>query len=274
MRENWARIVMLVVILFQVVVVAGCGESLLISPWGNVAMNVISDFFFAVGLTLFLLFLHQRMLVPAREFFGIRQKEPIQVFVSTHASATTTTQRVMTSEEYEAADEFRSLVKRQFPEFIASWARLLGIDVDAPEVVIKGSPLGKLDRQPGWGSVVLIGGPVRNSLSEFYLTNCDPWLGFDADNNKFVKRVGKGEQATMQELDCSDRLAMVQKLACNGTAAIIVFGFGEVETAAAVRYLAYQWKTLVRTHQSRPFARLLFVHPLGHVEVLGDYSDS
>jgi hypothetical protein len=177
----------------------------------------------------------------------------------------------MTLEEYEVADELRSVLKRQFPEFVGSWARLFGVDVDVPEIVIKGSPLENIEKPPGWGSLILVGGPTRNRLTEFYLSNCHPWLTFDDENKKFVERIGEGEDASTRELDDSHKLAMVQKLTCKGTVVILAFGFGEVETAAAVRHLAYEWKALAAKYRSEPFARLLFVNDLGQVQVREEY---
>jgi len=243
----------------------------MITPWGNVGMNVISDFFFVVVLSLFLWFLQQRMLAPAHTFFGVDQQTPIRICISTHEDKTLTTREAITVMEYVAADELRNLLRKQLPEFIASWAKLFGIDVHVPEILIKRSPLDKVDTPPRWRSLVLVGGPTRNTLSEFYLSNCHPWLTFDDENKKFVERIGEGEDASTRELDDSHKLAMVQKLTCKGTVVILAFGYGEVETAAAVRHLAYEWKALAAKYRSEPFARLLFVNDLGQVQVREEY---
>ena len=271
MTNNRAWIVILLVGALVVIVMAGCGEWLMLRPWGNVVINVISDLFFVVGFSLLVWFLQQRMLAPAHRFFGVDRQTPIRIFISTHEDETLTTREAITVMEYEAADELRNLLRRQFPEFIASWAKLFGIDVDVPEILIKHSPLEKVDTPPRWHSLILVGGPERNTLSHFYLNHCHPWLTFDDEGDKFVERIGEGEEACTRELDHSHKLAMVQKLTCNGTVAIVVFGFGEVGTAAAVRHLADDWKALLQKHGGAPFARLLSVDDLGRVRVEREY---
>lgn len=243
------------------------------SPLGNIAINIISDFLFVVVVSLLVWLFYQLKLARARKFFGIDRQALIQIFVSAHSDKDTVTKRVFTAKEYEVADELRDTLRRQFPELITSWARLFGVDVSVPEISIKGSPLDEQDASLPFGSLVLVGGPTRNTLTKICLRDGDPWVTFNDENEKkkFIERREGGKQ---EELDNSHRLAILQKLIVNGRTVIMGFGFGEVETSAVIRHLGYEWKTLVRKYQDKEFARLLLVDEQGQVRVEREYSDA
>jgi hypothetical protein len=262
--------VILLIALILALVVQVYGKCLLSTAWGSIGLNVISDFYFVVFLTVIFGLLYRQLIANARNFFGIGDQVPIQVYISAHKDQTTVTEGVLTAKEYETADELRSNLKKGFPGAMASWAKLFGIDLEVPEIVIRGSPLEKVKEWPYAGSLILIGGPTRNALTEFYFEARDPWLTFDDSKKKFL--VHRKGQTQKEELDNSGNLAVLEKLIVDGRVVIITFGFGESQTCAAVRHLANEWQRLAKNHPNKEFARLLRVDGQGQVHVLEEFA--
>lgn len=272
MSRSWIAVLIAVVlfVLLPVLVIKLYGECLTNTPWGNVAINVISDLFFVIALAVVFGPLHLVRTRRARKFFGVGHQDPIQVFISTHKDETTSTGKALTAEEYEVADELGRILKRQFAGFIPSLARLFGIDLgalDVLDIVIKGSPL-EANGWPYSGSLLLVGGPTRNKLTERFQLGSDPWT-FDDGKKRFIERK-QGEQAVI-ELEDSHRLAILKRRVDDDRVIIIAFGYGEIETAAAVRYLAQNWKSLAKKRGE--FAQLLRVDGLAQVQVFQQYPE-
>ena len=261
-----AATVLLFVLLLLMLIVWVEEDDLLDTAWGNICLNMIADFFFVVCLTVMFGLLCRGMIVDARRFFGIDDRTPIQVYISRHEDETTVSGGVLTGEEYEIADELKSALKKHFSGTIAFWARLLGVDLEVPEIVIKGSPLKEVREWSCAGGLILIGGPTRNKLAEFYLQKADPWVTFDDNKKKFLVR--RGEQALREEREDSGSLAVLQKSIVDGRVVVFAFGFGEHGTCAAVRYLANEWRRLAKKYPDRGFAHLLQVNSAGQVRVL------
>jgi len=258
------------VALVLVVVVCLCEKYVLATAWGNVVLNLVSDFSFVAILPVVFGLLYRGMIADVRNFFGVERQTPIQVYISAHKDPTTITERVLTAAEREIADELTSRLKRQFPAaIIDSWARLSGIDLEVPEVVIKGSPLAEVKEWPYAGGLILIGGPTRNKLAEFYLRAGDPWVTFDDGKKRFLVR--REEQAQREEMKDSGSLAVLQKLIIDGRVVVFAFGFGEDGTCAAVRHLASEWQKLAKKHPNKGFAHLLKVDSRGEIRVLEEF---
>jgi len=268
MFKNRAWMIVLLIVLALVSIVWGFGKFFLDSAMGSVCLNIISGIIFVViGATLFGL-LYRRVIIRATKFFGVERQTPIQIYISTHKDPTTITKKVLTAEESEVAEELKDALKKQFLDSIAFWAKQFGIELETPEIVIKGSPLDKIDTWPYPGGLILIGGPTRNSLAEFYLKTGDPWLSFDDDKKKFVRRT---EQGQWEELDNSHELAILEKIVVDGKVVIVAFGFGELGTSSAARHLINEWKILADKYQDKAFARLLLVESSGQVHVQEEY---
>jgi hypothetical protein len=196
-RKHTSIFIVLVATFLMVLVVSICGKSLLDCAWGNVAINLISDTFFVIVITTLFLLPYTLMTKRVRRFFGIAHQDPIQIYISSHEDKTTSTLRVMTAEEYEVADELRATLYQQFPNFVPSLAKLFGVDLgalDIPDIVIKGSPL-EVEQWSYSGSLILIGGPTRNKLTDYFLQSTNPWLAFDDDKKKFVERENREDQS-------------------------------------------------------------------------------
>jgi len=273
MFRSWYWLVPVLITLILIAAVTIWGNCLLTTPWGNVGLNVVSDFFFVVFLSLLFGGLYWAMLARARRFFGI-DHALLQICISSHKDETTSTKKVLTAEEYEIAQELRTVLKRQFPDFIPSWARLFGVNLEALDIAIIPSPL--KDKELGDeevtirsrpGGLILLGGPTRNSLTAFYLDKGNPWIKFVDEEKKFyVWRNGQG----WQELQDSGRLALLEKLVVDGKTVIVAFGFGESGTSAAARHLANEWKTLLGEcgkKRQNEFARLLYINDNGRVQI-------
>ena len=268
MFKNQAWMIALLVVLVLVLIVGGLGKIFLDTAMGSVCLNIISAIIFVVvGATLFGL-LYRRSVVKVTRFFGAEHRIPIQIYISTHKDSTTITGKVLTAEESEAAEELKDALKKQFPDSIAFWAKQFGVELETPEIAIKGSPLDEIDIWPYPGGLILVGGPTRNSLSRFYLKVGNPWLSFDDDKKKFVRRTAKGH---WEELDNSHRLAILEKMVVDGKVVIVAFGFGEIGTSGAVRHLINEWRILADKYGNEAFARLLFVESNGQVDVQEEY---
>ena len=259
---------MLLFVLALVLVVVEFGEIFTVNAMGSVWLNIISDIIFVVfAATLFGL-RYRGAIIKVTRFFGVERQTPIRIYISTHQDPATTTGKVLTAEESEIAEELKDALKKQLPDSIAFWAKQFGIELETPEIVIKGSPLGRVETWPYPGGLILIGGPTRNNLAEFYLRTGNPWLSFDDGKKKFVR---KTEQGHWEELDNSDKLAILEKIIVDGKVVIVAFGFGELGTSSAVRYLINEWKTLADKYQNKEFARLLLVKSSGQVHVQEEY---
>ncbi len=115
-----------------------------------------------------------------------------------------------------------------------------------------------------------MGGPVRNQITRFYLKTSNPWITFDDAKKKFM--VCRGERAG-EELDPSDKLAVLEKMIVGGEVVLVAFGYGEIQTKIAVRYLACNWRELDRKHEDREFGVCLSVDDKGEAQVLLELTD-
>ncbi|MBN1873266.1 MAG: hypothetical protein JXA33_03480 [Anaerolineae bacterium] len=272
LRKYIPILIVLLTALFLTWVVSVFGNSFLDCAWGNVAINLISDAFFVIVLAALFVLPYTLMTRRIRRFFGIVHQDPIQIYISSHEDDKTKTRKVITAEEYEVADELRTILYRQFPDFIPSLARLFGVDLGAlniPDIVIKSSPL-EVTQWPDSGSLILIGGPTCNKFTDYFLQRTQPWLTFDDNQKKFFEWENRDVEASAQPLDKSHKLAVVERLKIDEKIIIVAFGYGEVETAAAVRHLAQCWSKLAKKDQE--FAQLLRVDGLGQIQVEKEYS--
>lgn len=214
---------------------------------------------------------HGRVLVQARQFFCIDQQTQIQVYVSAHEDKETSTKDVITAEEFMAAIELNNTLEHQFRKrgFIYDavvWVSgLLSFPLKYPELVVRVSPRTELSAWPTLGSHILIGGPVRNQVTKFYLKTGNPWITFDEAEEKFL--ICRGER-TGERLDPSDNLAILEKMIIGGKAMLAAFGFGERGTRSAVQYLADNWMKLNQRYQDGEFGICLSVDDKGKAEVL------
>ncbi len=271
MIRNRNSIIMLLFLLFilvLVLVVWRFGEIFTANALGSVCLNIVADFIFVVFIATLFGLLYRRAIIRASKFFGVERQTPIQIYISAHKDPNTSTGKVLTAEESEVAEELRDTLKKQLPDSISFWAKQFGIELETPEIVVKSSPLDKVNTWPYPGGLILIGGPTRNNLAEFYLKAGNPWLSFDDGRKKFVRRTKQGQ---WEELNGSDKLAILEKIIVGGKVVIIAFGFGELGTSSAVRHLISEWKTLADKYRDKEFARLLLVENGGQVRVQEEY---
>jgi hypothetical protein len=255
MKNSWNWVVLIGLGILFAIIIECAGDSFLASSWGSVALNLISDYLFVLLVATIVGALYWIRSSKARSFFGIKKNIPLQIVISAHVDNETTTGRVFTAEEYDAAEELRIALQRQFPGVVAFLAGLFGIDLGPLDVVVKGSPVDKLDNYPFQGGLIVIGGPTRNKVAEFIVDSEKPNVIFDDDKKSFLIRKDGEEQ--YQKLNSSDEFALIQKLVVDGNVVIIAFGFGEIGTSIAVRELSHNWRNLWSSHKALSFSLLL-----------------
>lgn len=272
MFRNRGWLIILLLVIASALVILFFGEHLLSTAWGSVLLNLISGLYFVVIVVVVFGAIYRRTLYNTLSFFGVQHGSPLQIYISTHLDPHTRTGAVQTAAERQAADELRKALSRQFPEALDFWADRFGFSPQAPEIIIEGSPLEHVDNWPYDGGLILIGGPTRNSLTEFVLRTCSPPLTFNDEKKVFLIRRAPQEQ--YRELDNSHRLAVLEKLHIGNRVVIIAFGFGEIETCISVRHLIAEWKVLLRKRPNEQFARLLLLQDNGQVRVQEELSYS
>lgn len=244
------------------------GQCLLGTAWGNVVLNVVSELFFIIFLLVLFAIVAWIPLSKPKVFFGIRRQWPLTIVISTHSDKTTTTEAVLTKAEYDIADELRITLTQQFPGFIGFWAELIGVNVQIPGILIKGSPLGTIEEWPNPGSLILIGGPTRNKLTEYYLTKGDPWITFDDINKKFI--VYNNRQRNNEEVFSDTNLVILEKLIVGDRVGIIAFGYGEPQTKVIIQHLMNNWNSLAEKHNKGEFAYLMSIEE-GNIRLVREF---
>jgi len=234
---------------------------------GDIAINVFSDFIFVSLLVLLLWVLRGKELAEAKRFFGFDRQTRIGIRVSGHEDKETRTKGVVTALEYEAAVEIKNALQqlsgrgliRELRTFIAG---LIGQDPKLPGPAIEVSPLIEVKEPPRLDSLILIGGPVRNQLTKFYM-QANPLLKYDPERGKYQGRVGK----QYQDIDEFGNVAILVKMILKEQVVIIAFGTGEQHTKSAVQYLISNWKELNKKYPNRAVGVLLSVDNEGNTTV-------
>lgn len=203
-----------------------------------------------------------KILVEAKHFFGMDLDTRIHVYVSTHQEPTTQTQKVVTAEEFKAAVDLNNTLIVQFQrtgwlqDLLDLAARLSNYDLKPPDVVVQLSPMEVGELYGSEKSLILVGGPVRNKLTEAYLDRGNPWLNFDRTKEKFV--ISRGSRLN-EELEPSGQMAIVNRMRVEDRTVFVAFGFGEVHTRGAVHYLAHNWQSLYHEFKDKEFGVCLVV---------------
>jgi len=229
----------------------------------NFVINLCADVAFVVLLGLLLWVLRGRELGKARLFFGFDGQTQSTIYVSGHEDTTTMSRRVVTALEYETAVEIREALRRlSGPELVgklrASIAGVIGQDSTLPEPIIEVSRLDEVHEGPSAGSLILIGGPLRNQLTRFYLRD-NPPFSFDTVKDKYLERSG----GQYREIADYGDVAVVDRMVVNGQVVIVIFGTGERDTQAAARYLIGHWRELHKRYPEQGLGVLLHVQSDG-----------
>lgn len=223
----------------------------------DIVTNVVSDFVFvlliSLLLTLMSLLFRYGRLGKARQFFGFHQQAQIKIYVSGFGHPGVKTERVVNALEYEAAVEIKHALQRLpgngfFRRLTDYLARLIGQDPRFPEPDIEVSPLHEVKDAPYLGSIILIGGPVSNQLSKFYLQG-SPQFRFDEEKRKYQRRDEDG----YQDMESSDNVAIVEKRVIGEQVVILAHGFGEEQTKRAIQHLINHWERLYKQHGKQEF---------------------
>ena len=155
----------------------------------NILINLCSSFLFVGFIGILLWLMYHKELLDAKQFFGFKRQT--QVYISGHEDKGTKTRKVVTAVEYEAAVELKNTLRDlSGREFIRKIAGLIGQDPKLPEPEIEPSPLVPVNAPVQFDSIILIGGPLRNQLTNYYAEHHIPLLKFDMAKNKYLERVG------------------------------------------------------------------------------------
>lgn len=227
----------------------------------DICVNVISDFVFVVVVGVMLMALsivRRRIRTEASDFFGIDPERPFVIYVSTHSDPNTVSQKVVTVQEYEAAIGIRAALQQlRGTGFIHGVGRLLsgliGHEQRFPEPTIETSPLGEVTDFSPPGSLILIGGPLRNQLTKFFSDKLEPPIIYR--NHKFLKRV----KENYCEIGHNNNVAVVVRTTYEDNVVLMVYGTGEKHTRIAGEYLVGNWRSLNKSHRKKPFGLLLLL---------------
>ena len=223
----------------------------------DIITNVVSDLIFVLVITVLWLigswlFRYGRT-GKARRFFGFQHQTQIKIYVSGFEHSGVATRRVVTALEYETAVEMREALQQLsgrgiVHRIIDYLAGLVGQTMRYPEPDIEVSPLDEVKEPPYTGSMILIGGPVANQLTEFYLRD-SPEFRFNESTGKYQKRNGEG----YRDIEPSNNVAVVEKRIIEEQVVFLVHGFGEEQTRHATRHLINNWERLYKQHRTREF---------------------
>ncbi len=225
--------------------------------WLDILTNVVSDIIFVFLVTLvlglaILIFSYGR-LGKARRFFGFGRDARISIYVSGFEHPGVKTKRVVNALEYEVAVGLRDALRRVsgqgFLQRLTQYlAGLIGQEVRSPEANIEVSPL-EVTEVLSCDGVILVGGPVGNQLSRFYLQG-SPQFRFDEGRSVYQQRDADG----YRDMSPSDDVAIIEKRLFGGQVVLLIHGFGEEQTQRAAEYLIKYWERLYKLHRTREFA--------------------
>lgn len=221
----------------------------------DISINLCSDCLFVSILGLLLWCAYRREMSEAKRFFGFNQQTQIKMYISAHEDKHTVSKKVVTAVEYEAAVEVKNMLRDlSGREFIHKIAGLIGQDPKFPEPSIEPSPLEEIRASVCFESIILIGGPLRNQLTEFYAEH-KPLLKFDPGKSKYLEKVG----SQYQEVSDPSVVAILVKMVLERQVVFFVFGNGEEHTRSAARHLVENWRKLNRRFPGQAFGICLSV---------------
>ena len=221
----------------------------------------------AVALGILVYNWYGRPIIWAKRLFGLGKRSRIDVFVSQHSESTTKTE-VMASAEMTAVGELNDALGDAFQipanvELLVEKLRAKELRPTVPELKIRPAPTEELKKPiAAVDSLLLVGGPLRNRVTEYYLDHCEAWLKFDPEEKSFVTLAGNPDPRPIP--NCN---AVLQKVGFGSTVVFIVFGTGEGQTAVAVKYLAQNWKELYHEFNDKDFGIALQVSTEGTSQV-------
>ena len=177
------------------------------------------------------------------------------------------TKKVVTALEYEAAAELKDALRHLssrglLPKIAKVIAGLIGQTPQFIEAVIEVSPLEHVRDLPHSGSLILVGGPLRNQLTKCVI-EAGSLLKYDTTRGRFVESV----DGQYREVADSNNVAVLEKMKVNGRVIILAYGTGEKDTSIAVHHLIENWKRLDKEHLDRAFGIRLSIDSIGKAKV-------
>jgi hypothetical protein len=224
----------------------------------NILINVLSDFIFVVFVAVLASIAYWSVRVvaldPASRFFGFAIREPGKIYVSGFEHSGLRTRKAVNALEYESASSLRDSLR---PSYLASLpfrlvgflARVIGQDLPLPDWNIEVAPLNSVHQAPDARSIIVIGGPVANQLTAFFLSDT-PYFRFN-DN---TRRYEEWHEGKYRPIDPSQDVAVIEKRILGETTVILAHGYDEEQTLRAVEYLKHNWRRLYKKFGKSEFA--------------------
>jgi hypothetical protein len=230
--------------------------------WQDILTNLSADCIFVILVILVLAILYpmsrRLRFGKASQFFGFRNEKQIKIYVAAFEHERMSSRRVVTAMEYEAAVEIRGLIERlagsgvayRLMDFLAG---LIGQDIGLPAPDIEAGPLEEVEAASHRGTLFLIGGPVTNQLSRFYLKQGSPRFRFDETKQLYQERTDDG----YKDINPSGNVAVIEKRVYDRLVIFLAHGFGEEDTKRAVQYLVNHWEALYKLHREDEFGLIV-----------------
>jgi hypothetical protein len=135
--------------------------------------------------------------------------------------------RVVNGVEYESAVEMSNALRHVVEDgylrrLVAFLAGLIGQERGYVEPQIEISPLQVISTPSYKESLILIGGPAANKLSEFYLRD-NPHFKFDGTKEVYQLR----DETNYRDIEPSIDVAIIEKRIFRHQIVIVAHGFGE-----------------------------------------------
>lgn len=228
----------------------------------DIITNILSDAIFvgAIALIVWLLnrLLYWRRLDQAIRFFNLDRDDPIRIYVSGFEHPGVRTKRVVNAYELEAAILLKNSVANLYGKGFLSGtigflARLIGKTASYPEPTVKPAPLEPVGGPLTHKTVILVGGPVANMLTRYYLGAFEMSYRFNRKTEKYQRK----DDAVYRDLASSHTIAVIEKIVNDDQVVILLHGYGEENTNRAVKHLAERWMSLFRKHGTDPFAEIV-----------------
>lgn len=195
-----------------------------------------------------------------KQFFGIGPKGKLRIFVSSRSLSDQTSKYVSIVEELRAVSNLTTklLFHIKGGTLISIISGIVNIEsIDLSDVSVD---IGNDDKTFEVNDGVLfVGGPVQNDLSKKHFPANSKWIGYLEEEKKdekgeVIKKPNGAPETEFsfvinkEKIDSGNKAALF-KVKVVDRFYIFAWGYGELQTAGAVRYLANNWQIIHEEYQ-------------------------
>lgn len=200
-----------------------------------------------------------------KRFFGIDSKGKLRIYVSSKEIEGQTTKYVAIVEELKAVADLKAKLQFHIKGGLIT-SVLSGIinfdEIDLSDVVIDiGQGENELNKGDG---IIFVGGPVQNDLAEeWFAKSSKEWFDYkqekklNENGEPIIGPDGKPEKEfwfiTNGEKIKSHNIAVLCQIKSGEKLITYAWGYGECQTAGAVRHLAANWQRFYNRHGLEEF---------------------